>query len=69
MPLTRFLVSSVLCGQHSVSRIEGRGGLLSLTGEASEPGRVVSVELVVEEDAGHLGHESGRPEQLNGARR
>ena len=34
-----------------MSRIEGRGGLLSLTGEDSEPGRVVSVELVVEEDA------------------
>ena len=50
--LLRFLVSSVLYGQQrSVSRIEGRGGLLSLTGEDSEPGRVVSVELVVEEDA------------------
>ena len=34
-----------------MSRIEGRGGLLSLTGEDSEPSRVVSVELVVEEDA------------------
>ena len=47
----RFLVNSVLCGQRSVSRIKGRGGLLSLTGEDSEPSRVVSVELVVEEDA------------------
>ena len=51
LTIVRFLVSSVLCGQRSVSRIEGRGGLLSLTGEDSEPSRVVSVELVVEEDA------------------
>ena len=51
LTIVRFLVSSVLCGQRSVSRIEGRGGLLSLTGEDSEPSRVVLVELVVEEDA------------------
>ena len=31
--------------------MEGRRGLLALTGEDSEPSRVVSVELVVEEDA------------------
>ena len=43
-----------------MSRIEGRGGLLSLTGEDSEPGSLVSVELVAEdaEVLGHLGHES-----------
>ena len=51
LTILRFLVSSAFYGQRSVSRIEGRGGLLSLTGEDSEPGRVVSVELVVEEDA------------------
>ena len=51
LTIVRFLVSSVLCGQRSVSKIEGRGGLLSLTGEDSEPSRVFSVELVIEEDA------------------
>ena len=73
LTILRFLVGSVHCGQRSVSRIEGRGGLLSLTGEASEPGRVVSVELVVEEDAeviSDMNHTVlGRPERLNGARR
>ena len=52
-----------------MSRIEGRGGLLSLTGEDSEPGRVVSVELVVEEDAEVISDMNhvvlGRPERLN----
>ena len=59
-----------------MSRIEGRGGLLSLTGEDSEPGRVVSVELVVEEDAEVISDMNhtwvqvlGRPKRLNGARR
>ena len=52
-----------------MSRIEGRRGLLS-------PGRVVSVELIVEEDAEVISDMNhtwvqllGRPERLNGARR
>ena len=58
-----------------MSRIEGRGGLLSLTEEDSEPGRVVSVELIVEEDAevisdmNHTRQVLGLPERLNGAQR
>ena len=56
LTILRFLVSSVFYGQRSVSRLEGRGGLLSLTGEVSEPGRVVSVELVVEEIISDMNH-------------
>ena len=58
-----------------MSRIEGHGGLLSLTREDSEPGRVVLVELVVEEDVeviSDINHTwvqvLGWPERLNGVR-
>ena len=52
LTIVRFLVSSVICGQRSVSRIEGRGGLFLLPEKIrSQVYRVVSVELVVEEDA------------------